>query len=34
MIVAGERGGRPNAFLDVAPAAPVDPDKDPFLEGH
>jgi UDPglucose--hexose-1-phosphate uridylyltransferase len=34
VIVAGERGSRPNAFLDVAPAAPVDPDKDPFLEGH
>jgi UDPglucose--hexose-1-phosphate uridylyltransferase len=34
VIVAGERGGRPNAFLDVEPAAPVDPDRDPFLEGH
>jgi UDPglucose--hexose-1-phosphate uridylyltransferase len=34
VIVAGERGSRPNAFLDVEPAAPVEPDKDPFLEGH
>jgi UDPglucose--hexose-1-phosphate uridylyltransferase len=34
VIVAGERGSRPNAFLDVAAAAPVDPDKDPFLDGH
>jgi len=34
VIVAGERGGRPGAFLDVQPAAPVEPDNDPFLEGH
>jgi len=34
VIVAGERGGRPGAFLDVQPAAPVIPEKDPFLQGH
>jgi UDPglucose--hexose-1-phosphate uridylyltransferase len=34
VIVAGERGGRPGAFLDVRPAAPVDVAKDPFLDGH
>jgi UDPglucose--hexose-1-phosphate uridylyltransferase len=34
VIVAGDRGGRPGAFLDVQPAAPVIPEKDPFLEGH
>ena len=34
VIVAGDRGGRPGAFLDVAPRAPIDPDKDPFAAGH
>ena len=34
VIVAGERAGRPGAWLEVAPRPPVDPDKDPFLEGH
>jgi UDPglucose--hexose-1-phosphate uridylyltransferase len=34
VIVAGERGSRPGAFLDVAPRAPIDPDSDPFAAGH
>ena len=34
VIVAGDRGGRPGAFLDVAPRSPIDPDKDPFAAGH
>ena len=34
MIVAGERGSRPGAFLDVAPRAPIDPEGDPFAAGH
>jgi UDPglucose--hexose-1-phosphate uridylyltransferase len=34
VIVAGERGGRPGAFLDVAPRAPIDPETDPFAAGH
>ena len=34
VIVAGERGGRPGAFLDVAPRAPIDPETDPFAPGH
>ena len=34
VIVAGERGSRPGAFLDVAPRAPVDPESDPFAAGH
>ena len=34
MIVAGERGSRPGAFLDVAPRAPIDPESDPFAAGH
>jgi len=29
-IVAGERAGRPNAGLTVTPAAPIDPERDPF----
>ncbi len=33
-IVAGERAGRPGAGLSVDPRPPVDPGKDPFLEGH
>jgi UDPglucose--hexose-1-phosphate uridylyltransferase len=34
VIVAGERGGRPGAFLDVYPRAPIDPETDPFAAGH
>jgi UDPglucose--hexose-1-phosphate uridylyltransferase len=34
VIVAGERGSRPGAFLDVAPRAPIEPDNDPFAAGH
>jgi UDPglucose--hexose-1-phosphate uridylyltransferase len=34
VIVAGDRGGRPGAFLDVAPRAPIDPETDPFAPGH
>jgi UDPglucose--hexose-1-phosphate uridylyltransferase len=34
VIVAGERGGRPGAWLNVDPRPPVDPEGDPFLEGH
>ena len=34
VIVAGERGSRPGAFLDVAPRPPVDPESDPFAAGH
>ena len=33
-IVAGERAGRPNAGLTVEPAAPIDPERDPFAPGH
>ena len=34
MIVAGERGSRPGAFLDVPPRPPIDPERDPFAAGH
>ena len=34
VIVAGERGERPGAWLDIPPRPPVDPANDPFLEGH
>jgi UDPglucose--hexose-1-phosphate uridylyltransferase len=34
VVVAGERGARPGAWLDVHPRAPIDPDGDPFREGH
>ncbi len=34
VIVAGERGARPGAFIDVAAGTVVDPETDPFLEGH
>jgi UDPglucose--hexose-1-phosphate uridylyltransferase len=34
VIVAGERGSRPGAFLDVAPRAPIEPESDPFAAGH
>lgn len=33
-IVAGERAGRPGAEFTVDPRPPIDPDSDPFLEGH
>jgi UDPglucose--hexose-1-phosphate uridylyltransferase len=34
VIVAGERGSRPGAFLDVPPREPIDPERDPFAPGH
>jgi len=34
VIVAGERGSRPGAFLDVVPREPIDPESDPFAAGH
>ena len=34
VIVAGERGARPGAFIDAAAGTVVDPETDPFLEGH
>jgi UDPglucose--hexose-1-phosphate uridylyltransferase len=34
VIVAGERGSRPGAWLDVEPRPPVDPERDPFMPGH
>ena len=34
VIVAGERGERPGAWLAAADRAPIDPETDPFLEGH
>ncbi len=34
VIVAGERGLRPGAFLDVNPRAQIDPETDPFAAGH
>jgi UDPglucose--hexose-1-phosphate uridylyltransferase len=33
-IVAGERAGRPGGDLRAEQRPPVDPEKDPFLEGH
>jgi UDPglucose--hexose-1-phosphate uridylyltransferase len=33
-IVAGERAGRPGGGLSCTPPDPIDPEKDPFLEGH
>src|SRR3954462_10591729 len=33
-IVAGEPAGRPGGELQAAPRAALDPEKDPFLEGH
>ncbi len=33
-IVAGDRAGRPGGGLTVAPAPALDPDTDPFAEGH
>ena len=34
VIVAGERGDRPGAWLDIPERRPIDPEQDPFLEGH
>src|ERR671915_670053 len=34
VLVAGERGERPGAWLEVGPRPAVDPETDPFLEGH
>jgi UDPglucose--hexose-1-phosphate uridylyltransferase len=34
VIVAGERGARPGAWLDVEPRPPVDRESDPFSAGH
>ena len=34
VIVAAERAGRPGAWFSVGPRPPVDPDTDPFREGH
>jgi UDPglucose--hexose-1-phosphate uridylyltransferase len=34
VIVAGERGSRPGAFLDVVPRDPIDPAGDPFAAGN
>ena len=33
-IVAGERAMRPGAGMTVEPAAPIDPETDPFADGH
>src|SRR3954454_25394487 len=33
-IVAGERAGRPGGGMRAEPRPPVDPETDPFLEGH
>jgi UDPglucose--hexose-1-phosphate uridylyltransferase len=33
-IVAGERAGRPGGELSATTRPPIDPEKDPFLEGH
>ncbi|MEA2331321.1 MAG: UDPglucose--hexose-phosphate uridylyltransferase [Thermoleophilaceae bacterium] len=34
VIVAGERGTRPGAWLDVPPREPIDRERDPFAPGH
>jgi len=34
VIVAGERGSRPGAFLDTPARPPIDPAGDPFAAGH
>jgi UDPglucose--hexose-1-phosphate uridylyltransferase len=34
VIVAGERGSRPGAWLDVQPREPIDRERDPFAAGH
>jgi UDPglucose--hexose-1-phosphate uridylyltransferase len=33
-IVAGDRAARPGAAMHSAPPEPIDPETDPFLEGH
>src|SRR3954463_12132204 len=33
-IIAGERADRPGGGFEVPPDAPIDPEKDPFAEGH
>src|SRR4051794_2027255 len=33
-LVAGERAGRPGGELRAEPRPPLDPERDPFLEGH
>lgn len=33
-IIAGERAGRPGGGLRAEPAGPIDPESDPFAEGH
>jgi UDPglucose--hexose-1-phosphate uridylyltransferase len=34
VIVAGDRGSRPGAFIGVDPRPPIDPATDPFADGH
>ena len=34
VIVAAERGERPGAWMNLEPPPPIDPEKDPFAEGH
>jgi UDPglucose--hexose-1-phosphate uridylyltransferase len=33
-IIAGERADRPGGGFEVPPDAPIDPERDPFAEGH
>jgi UDPglucose--hexose-1-phosphate uridylyltransferase len=33
-IIAGARAGRPGGELSAVPADPIDPESDPFAEGH
>jgi len=33
-IIAGARAGRPGGELSSPPAAPIDPESDPFADGH
>jgi UDPglucose--hexose-1-phosphate uridylyltransferase len=33
-IIAGDRAGRPGGQLSTEPAPPLDPERDPFAEGH
>jgi UDPglucose--hexose-1-phosphate uridylyltransferase len=33
-IIAGDRAGRPGGQLSAQPAEPLDPETDPFAEGH
>lgn len=34
VVIADDRAGRPGAFAQVAQRAAIDPEADPFLEGH